>query len=496
MGTMNFLLPPDLPAEACEHLERACVVGGPDRMPSSTQVAFDNGQLIVSRNFQESGALQVPWEVPGVGRLLFSSGTLMERKAPYDMTRELARGKLNQVRCQGSEWLLGGLTMSGRLAEHLHQATHCFGETLMSSSPTESSQKSQQTLALSCVAAEELVSAYVEQVFQIRHARQPKFESLLGCRMSRLPQRPDLQTLLPLAFNAVTINVPWRAIEPNEADFRWQPFDELLQWAQNKGMAVVGGPLIDFSGYGFPDWVWAKHSDLTLLCDYLCEFVAQVVRRYKGKVNLWQLTAGSNVAGALTLSEDELLWLTFRIVDTAKQADSTREHVIGLAQPFGDYLAYQERSHSPFAFADNLLRAGAKLGAIDLEFIMGTSPRGSYCRDLLDASRLIDLYSFLGVPLQITLGYPSSQAMDPQADKDHRVGAGYWHAGFTPHSQAEWAQAFAGLAMCKPGVRAVQWCHLEDAAPHQFPNMGLVDATGGLKPALDRLLALRGDHLK
>ena len=45
---------------------------------------------------------------------------------------------------------------------------------------------------------------------------------------------------------------------------------------------------------------------------------------------------------------------------------------IGLAQPFGDYLAQQDRAHSPLAFADTLLRTGVKLAGLGLEFLMGS----------------------------------------------------------------------------------------------------------------------------
>ena len=41
---------------------------------------------------------------------------------------------------------------------------------------------------------------------------------------------------------------------------------------------------------------------------------------------------------------------------------------------------------------------------------MGVTPRGSYCRDLLETSRILDLYALLGLPLRVTLGYPSSAA--------------------------------------------------------------------------------------
>ena len=100
------------------------------------------------------------------------------------------------------------------------------------------------------------------------------------------------------------------------------------------------------------------------------------------------------------------------------------------------------------------------------------------------------------MPLRVTLGYPSAAAADLDADPEMQVGAGHWRGGFTPEMQAEWAAAFAPLALCKPYVQGAQWAHLSDAEPHQFPNCGLIDAAGQVKPAAAKLREIREVHLK
>ena len=190
--------------------------------------------------------------------------------------------------------------------------------------------------------------------------------------------------------------------------------------------------------------------------------------------------AGSNLAGVVARSEDELLWLTVRLLEAARQMDASAEFCIGLAQPFGDYLSRHEHTHSPLAFADTLLRTSyrATLNALELELVMGVSPRGSYCRNSLEVSRLIDMYTCLGVPLQVTMSYPSAHRPDALADSDLSTPAGHWHDGLTRASQADWAEQFATLALCAPAVHAVMWSHFDDALPHQFPHGGLVDSQG------------------
>ena len=73
---------------------------------------------------------------------------------------------------------------------------------------------------------------------------------------------------------------------------------------------------------------------------------------------------------------------------------------------------------------------------------------------------------------------------------------GNWRGGHTPAAQADWAGAFAKLAICKPYVRGVQWSHWSDAQPHAFPHCGLIDENGKEKPAVKMLRDLRSTHLR
>ena len=77
-----------------------------------------------------------------------------------------------------------------------------------------------------------------------------------------------------------------------------------------------------------------------------------------------------------------MLGLTYRLAEAARQVDPSLELIIGIAQPWGEYMALADRTHSPFIFADTLIRSGLNLAALDLEMVMGVTPRGSYCRDL------------------------------------------------------------------------------------------------------------------
>ncbi len=495
MGKMTFQLPGGLSADVARELERTCMAGGPDNMPWPTDLHFTPGQMAVLRSVDESGYLVTPWTVDGLGLLMGTSATLIERNHSYRLLTELARGKINQVRCQASDWRMGGLQLAPDLEKAITEASNAFGRAI-TSPPGESDSLAQGALDQAYSAAQMLVRAYLEQVLQVRHQRQERLDTAFACRVGPAAPAEAVAAAFASAFNTVALPLSWCTVESEEASYRWDAADALVDWATKQNLGLTAGPLIDFSSAQLPAWLWLWERDLPSLATFMCRFVEAAVRRYRSRIRRWQVTAASNCANLLSLSEDDLLQLTYRLGEVARQVDPGLELVVGIAQPWGEYMAVADRTHSPFIFADTLIRSGLNLTALDIEVVMGIEPRGSYCRDLLETSRLLDLYALLGVPLRVTLGYPSSADPDLDADPELRVGAGRWDGGFTPAAQAAWAEAYATLATAKPYVQGVQWAHLSDAEPHQFPSCGLVDRDGALKPALGKLRELREKHLR
>jgi hypothetical protein len=452
--------------------------------------------MTATRGVDESGFLIAPWPMPGAGHLMGATATLMERPNPYRFLIELARGKVNQLRGQASDWQMGGLQIPSDLQEEIRQTSAAFARAITQPNVDDSDRGAQAALESAYRAADRLVHAYVEQVFLIRRQRQPRLEATLGVRLGASPPPPETTALLKETFNAVHFPLSWNLVEAEEATYNWQPHDALLSWAESNGLPVAAGPLIDFTSPQLPAWLWLWERDLPNIAGFMSKFVESAVRRYRHRIRRWQLTAASNSASLLSLTEDELLGLTYRLAEAARQVDPTLEIVVGAAQPWGEYMAASERTHSPFVFADTLIRSGMNLAALDVELVMGPTPRGSYCRDLLEASRLLDLYALLGVPLRVTLGYPSAASADMDSDPEMQVNAGRWRDGYTPEVQAQWAADFAPLALCKPYVQGLVWAHLSDAEPHQFPHCGLLDGQGKVKPAARKLRELREMYLK
>src|SRR5262249_8027436 len=191
----------------------------------------------------------------------------------------------------------------------------------------------------------------------IRHARQQRLDTGLTCRLG-LSVPTAHSAALARAFNGVSLPMSWCDVEPETGYYRWQAQDDLFGWAEEQGLPVSAGPLIDFASMKLPGWLWLYERDLQSLAGFMCAFVETTVRRYKGRIRRWQLTAASNSAALLSLGEDELLWLTVRLAEAARQVDPGLELIVGLAQPWGEYMALEDRTHSPFIFADTLIRSG------------------------------------------------------------------------------------------------------------------------------------------
>src|SRR5205085_2429457 len=119
-----------------------------DGMPYLTQAAVAPGRLTLTRDADESGSLVAPWAIPNAGRFLVASATLLERDRPYQLPLELARGKVNQVRSQSSDWQMGGLQMPMNLTRQIRNATLAFSKAVTQVPPELARAQAQQALYL------------------------------------------------------------------------------------------------------------------------------------------------------------------------------------------------------------------------------------------------------------------------------------------------------------------------------------------------------------
>ena len=474
-------------------LPLACLASGYDLTPAPTTVRIDSGRLIVSRSIAESGYLVVPWPAGSSGAIVCMSSTLREGVREYSFLNELARGKLNQVRVHAAEWTERGLATTPEFERELADLTRRFGTALLNGPSPESEAAVTQVLEGAFALADRLVHLYIEQLFESRREEEGRLPTWLTARYSSPPTGEHFE-LYKQAFNAARIAVRWHDVEPVEGQYNWAELDRAVAAAEAARLPVCIGPVIDLGPGMLPDWIGRWSGDLPTIAAFMCDYLETMMARYQDRVARWVVCSGFNHADSLGLNDDDRLRLAARLFEAAAQADG--DLVVGVSQPWGDYLIQEEQTISPFAFTDDLIRAGLRVTAIEVDLRVGSRPRGSWPRDRLDTSRLLELYGRLGLPVDVVLSYPSSSRDDPAVSlHQEEAWRPAWRGEPTPGIQEVWGEAFTALALCNPLVRAVTWDSWSDADPHLTPWGGLVESMGTVKPLLSRLTGLRSEQL-
>ncbi|WP_165244194.1 endo-1,4-beta-xylanase [Paludisphaera soli] len=495
MGVLKFKLPSN---EAAGRLasQRRVYTTGLDRTPGRLSLDFRNGLMTCTSDSSESGRLFTPWPIAGFGSPVVGTATLGERPGPYVLALELARGRLNDVRNQAADWTQLGLRTDSSLGDLLRTSRRAFVRAaLAADDPVACSAAAQESLEASSRAGDLLTETYTAQVLQNRLAVSGRLATGLGCVLPGDPDKAGGPSKLIAGLNTGQAAASWRETAPSEGKYRWDLLDAQVAWCRKHRLNVEAGPLIEFRAGTFPDWIWLWDGDVDTISSFVADYVRQVVTRYKGKVGVWHVAgrpAGHEVLG---LGEEDQIRITARALQVARQADPAAQLCLDVDRPWMEWMSTSRFQLGPLHLCDYLIRSDVGISSIGLEIAPGYSNPGGDARDLFDFSRLLDLYSLLNVPLNVTLVAPSSAAPDPQADPNVKVETWQWPEPPTEASQADWAARWASLAIAKPFVRAVNWLQPSDATPHLYPHGGLHRLDGSPKPAAARLRTLRDDLL-
>lgn len=506
MGTIYLQIPADLPAKAKEALSRGYFAGLPDYMPWPSHLELAGTELRAGKDIPESACLVLPWYLPAsldgivlpgaaTSPWMISTATLIERPASYRLPIELARGKINTLRNQAADWQAGGLNVTPAIAETLLKASLAFAEAVCRQDLPSGGQSALKALMQGLASADQLVNAYVDQVFSARLSRTPKLATRFACALTGPPPSPEGTERFKAAFNTVRLPFDWRECEVEPAKYQWDDFAARLEWAKDNNLAIEAGPVIDLSPESLPPWLSEYFGDSQTLNNYMLDFLEAALNRFGSEIKPWQVMSAANFSHLLQVDEEEMIWLVSQLLSTAQQVHPDGEHTLSLAQPWGDGLGTTGRHYAPFVFMDALLRSRVSLAALELELVNGPPARASYVRDRLDTSRMLDLYALLGLPVQVAMGHPSSAADDPLAEPIYGLSNDSPHP-YHPEEQARWAERFVPLCVCKPYVVAVTWSHWSDAAPHRLPHCGVLDAAAKPKPVLASLTSLREQRIR
>lgn len=472
MGQVGFLVPlrEFLPPEAPQRAYLSAL----DQLPWQTRVSTTATGLIVERSETESGYFHILWSTASRGTLVLITGTVLEREEPYNLPVELARGIICRLRNQVGGWEAAGLTPPDSVTAQLKVAMEHFVVAATSQDrPAEAAARAQEAIEAALIGSDSLVDAFAQQAIRIRKGQALKLAVLLGGSVGHVLPNKAMSEPFAAAFNSAVIPCTWNQIEPHAGRRQWELIDGQLAWCAAHELRVVAGPLLDIERTALPDWLYLWEGDFTNILSTVTEQVRAVATRYKGRVHLWNCAARVNTADTLSLSEEEVLRLTVRAVETVRNIDGRTPAIVTFDQPWGDYLGQLERDLPPLHFADALVRSDLGIAGIGLELNLGISPKATLPRDAMELSRQIDRWGALGLPLVVFLTIPS--------DGD----------GFTAPGQLTWLRSYLQLLSAKSAVHGILWNQLRDQTPPSPSTRGLLNAFGQPKPVLAALAEFR-----
>jgi Glycosyl hydrolase family 10 len=488
MGRLRFIAPGR--EQLMTEFSPQGYMAGLEGIPWVTHCSVQENELHVERQTHESGMFYMPWHVPGRAEMMLSTTTLMEREEPYHLPLELARGTLNRLRGQMSNWQHVGLNLTKELEEQVHEATYLMAQAATQQHRAEYvTTVAEKANQMGLAAIEELGRLYAEQAIKLRLQSGP-LNTLLGGRLEDVPQGKAAQKYLS-TFNAVVIPFLWRDIEHSEGDLVWDKYDALIEWAKQNNLKICGGPLVQLDIRSLPEWSYIWEEEWDDLQGYILNHVANVVNRYRGKVHLWNIAGRVNVEPVIQIAEEQMLRLVVDAAEVVRNTDSRIPMVVSFDQPWSEHMGHKDRDLPPLHFADTLARAEIGIAGFGLELNWGYWPHGSPERDCIEVSRLIDRWTSLGHPLMVSITAPSNFSADPKARDTAKPITDKLGDYPSPSSQTQIIEQIVSVLLAKSSVQALFWNQWSDTDPHDFPHSGLIDVAGRLKPSLRILSDLR-----
>lgn len=494
MGSIRFQVPH--PERINESAVERSYMAGLDGIPWPCQTSLSGDCLIVSRETSESGNFYISWPVRGYGEVILSTASLMERDTSYYLPVELARGTINRIRNQMAIWELAGFVVSENVRVTLRSSVSIFSSVVAGGLNYSAAIDSvEDATAKALRALDLLVSSYTEQAFQLRHRQVGKLQTVFGVNLGGAPIGDLRSTQLVQAFNSAVVPMVWRDVEKTIGQSTWTSYDQQVEWCVRRAIRIIGGPLISLDATEVPDWLMLWEDDFEALQSYVLGFTDTVVRRYCGRVALWNGTARLNSSDTIQLTDENRLSLMVRVIERIRQIDDRTPILITFDHPWGDCVTYRKTGMTSLHFGDALSRAGIGLSGFGLEINFGYWPDGVGARDLLDIARQLDRWSLLGLPLVVFLTVPSSDQKDFGAHKPSQSLNSLTDERLSGETQRVLVQQLISLLLTKQSVHGIVWNQLDDQQPHEFPYGGLYDAAGNTKPLLDTLISIRQEHL-
>jgi GH35 family endo-1,4-beta-xylanase len=297
-------------------------------------------------------------------------------------------------------------------------------------------------------------------------------------------------------FSYATLPFYWRTFEWEKGKPTWKLLDSIVERLSPHGITMKGHPLIWFHQGVVPPWL--TEMDYDGVKGVVRRRVYDIVKRYKGKIDIWDIiNEAHDYANCFRYTHEQLMEILNTGIEAARKANPNATLIVNNMDPWANYAARGvdsngpvegRRLQTPLQYIRMLEEHQVDYDAIGLQIYYPA-------RDMTEISRLIDSFSQFGKPIHITeLGVPSKYEDDPksvlQKNGINIKSMGYWHKPWDEQTQADWVEQFYTICFSKPSVEAVTWWDLSDCVPHFWPHGGFLRTDMTPKKSYHRLKAL------
>lgn len=470
---------------------------GSDDVPLRAEITFRDGLIQCSKRSAGPAGLAVLAPVKDFGAVLLETVRLQEREQPYQLTVELARGRLMRINHKLEDWGLLDYPGAEPLLEQVNDARDGLIRAMQANSPADASRHAENALAQAVRASEALALIHAETFLSRRRQSGGLPRRLLGCGI-HLDKMSDLaRQRLTEASDFVMIPLSWREIEPNEQTFNWKPIDAWVEALAKHRVPMRGSALLSFAERDIPHWLYIWEHDFDTIRDMAFEHVRRVINRYGQYIQMWDVVSGIHGATCFGFNFEQLMELTRMTAALAKQTFPRCTALIEIVSPWGEYYARNQRTIPPLLYADMVMQSGVNFDGFGLKFLFGPAVDGMFVRDMFQISSQIDPFAKLNKPVHITaVQAPSGTNVDPTLsgwDSQPPLDGGAWHGPWSEAVQAEWLRKFVTIALSKPFVESVAWGCLADHGRQVVPNGGLLRSDLAPKAAYQEWMKLRSE---
>lgn len=459
-------------------LASAYLVGN-DRVPLRADIRFAAGEIVFDTRSRGAAALSILWPVPGVGRLMLETPRLQERRQPYILNLEIARGQLMRIAQKREDWGLYDFPEGQAIYDQIDAARKLLVEALTAADDVAASKFADQALIIAMKAGEAITSLHAEVFLKRRITSGQLAKRPLGCRIDASQSTEGYLKAFGDLFDFAIHSFPWCSLEPQEGAFKPSSADAVIKTISQRRLQQWGMSLLSLDPVQLPPWIQKIGKDYERFRDCYTKHLRQVLKTYGSFIHVWEVINGAHAYNTLGFTFEQIMDLTRISALLVKQMSPKCQAVVGIVLPWGEYYARDARTIPPTLYAEMAVQSGINFDAFGVEIRFGTGEPGGAARDLLQISAMLDRFGAFGKPLHVTLtGVPSSGG----APAD-----GEWRGPWSPALQGEWMREVFRIALSKPFIETVSSARFADATE----SCGLLDANGRPKPAFEEILRLR-----